>query len=221
MAVAAHLGIPLREYDVRIRTFIPDYTVMLSVAAGALGAATRPVTLIVDLGIGSGALALRCVKAQPGSAVVGIDEDERMLELAQRRLRGFPAAFVRGDFTGTPLPRADVVTASFALHHVATRRAKLTLYRRVHRALRPGGVFVNADCCTAGSTALQARDGLAWRAHLERTYSRRQSEAFLRAWTREDVYLPLTDELVILRAAGFKPDVVWRKGAFAVIAATR
>ncbi len=32
-------------------------------------------------------------------------------------------------------------------------------------------------------------------------------------------YFPLTTELEMLTSAGFLPDVVWRRGSFAVIAA--
>jgi tRNA (cmo5U34)-methyltransferase len=221
MAVTTHLRIPLRQYDARIRTFIPDYVAMLDAAAGALVVAARPVRLILDLGIGSGALARRCARACPGAAVIGIDEDAGMIALAQRRLRQVRAGFVNGNFVTAPLPKADAVTASFALHHVRTARAKAGLYRRIYRALGPGGVFVTADCCTASSAVLRARDRNAWRVHLERAYSRRRAEMFLRAWAREDVYVPLEDELAMMRAAGFRPDVVWRKGAFAVIGALK
>jgi hypothetical protein len=33
------------------------------------------------------------------------------------------------------------------------------------------------------------------------------------------VYFPLRAELVMLSNAGFRPDVIWRSGAFSVIAA--
>ena len=39
------------------------------------------------------------------------------------------------------------------------------------------------------------------------------------AWAQEDVYVPLPQELELLRDAGFIPEVVWRQGVFAVIAA--
>jgi hypothetical protein len=41
MGVAAHLGIRLREYDARIRTFIPHYEEMLD-AAAAVAATGAP-----------------------------------------------------------------------------------------------------------------------------------------------------------------------------------
>src|ERR1051325_9461935 len=87
MAVAAHLGIDVRDYDRRIRTFIPDYEVMLDAAAAATALLAPPSPVILDLGTGSGALADRCRRAIHRARIVGIDEDESMLAMAHRRLR--------------------------------------------------------------------------------------------------------------------------------------
>jgi tRNA (cmo5U34)-methyltransferase len=221
VTVSSHLGIALSEYDARIRTFIPDYSSMLDAAVSALEGATRPLRVVLDLGIGSGALAWRCAQVQPQARLVGIDTDAGMLALARRRLRGVPTVLVHKDLARAAFPRCDAITASFALHHIRTKRQKATLYARAFAALSPGGVFVNADCCPASNGRLHARDRAAWRAHLERSYSRRAAEAFLRAWAREDVYFTLDAEVAMLQAAGFRPDIAWRQGAFAVVAAYR
>jgi SAM-dependent methyltransferase len=216
MGAAGHLGIQLRDYDARIRTFIPRYEEMLDVAAAALKALDGRAPLVLDLGVGSGALAARCVAAAAGARIVGVDSDEDMLALARKRLGGRLTA-VSGDFLSTPLPQCDVVTASFALHHVPTRRRKAVMYARCFAALRPGGLLVNADCCLASNPRLQALDRAAWRAHLQRRYSRTRAERFLRAWAQEDVYFRFEDEINLLQAAGFTVDVPWRRDGFAVI----
>src|SRR5216683_3327425 len=168
MGVAAHLGIRLAEYDGRIRTFIPDYEEMIEVAAAAVPARART---LVDLGIGTGALSARCLETAPGIRIVGIDVDPEILTLAARRLRD-RATLATGTFLRTPLPACDAVVASFALHHVRTRDAKASLYRRIRAALRPRGVFVTVDCHPAsdGQAADSQRD--AWTAHLRRSYSK-------------------------------------------------
>jgi tRNA (cmo5U34)-methyltransferase len=217
MGVAAHLGIDLAEYDARIRTFIPEYEEMLDVAAAAIPARTRT---IVDLGTGTGALAARCLDAAPRARVVGIDADPDILTLAARRLRG-RATFTCGTFLRAPLPACDAVVASFALHHVRTRSAKSRLYRRIHEALRPGGLFVSVDCqpAAARTSARAQRD--AWKAHLRRAYTAQRATALLDAWSREDVYVPLESEIGLLRTNGFSVEVLWRKNAFAVLMGTR
>ena len=217
MSVAAHLGIRLSEYDHRIRTFIPGYDEMLDAAAAIVSPNARA---IVDLGIGTGALAARCLRRARQASVVGIDADADIAALAARRI-GARATLVRGSFLRVTLPRADAFVASFALHHVRTRAAKTRLYRRVRRSLRPGGVFVSADCHPAGNRTLAAAQKDAWRAHLRRSYPPAQASALLHAWAREDVYVPLNVEVTLLRRAGFRVEVVWRRDAFAVVAGSR
>src|SRR5207302_1411304 len=136
----------------------------LDVAAGAVPPRARR---IVDLGIGTGALAARCLARAPRAAVVGIDADADMLAAAARRL-GSRAAFVVDSFLQAPLPSCDAVVASFALHHVRTRNAKRRLYRRIHSALRPGGVLVVVDCQPSRDSQVAARERDAWTAPMRR-----------------------------------------------------
>jgi ubiquinone/menaquinone biosynthesis C-methylase UbiE len=214
--VAAHLGIELQEYDARIRTFIPDYEAMLDAAAASVPADART---IVDLGTGTGALAQHCLEQARRASIVGIDADAGILQIAAKRL-GNRARLVCGSFVRTALPAADAVVASYALHHVRTRTAKSVLYDRVRAALRRGGVFITVDCHPASSRPLARRQRDAWRAHLRKTYSRREADALLAAWAREDVYVPLADEMDLLQRSGLSAEVIWRKGSFAVISAS-
>lgn len=220
MGAAAHLRIRTRDYDARIRTFIPHYENMLDAAAAALKLIRRPAPVLVDLGVGSGELAARCLKALPHARVIGIDTDPDMLALARRRL-GTRLDARQGDFLSTPLPRCDAIVASFALHHVPTRHKKTRLYARCFAALRPGGVLVNADRCLASDPRLQALDRAAWHAHLQRRYGPRRAERFLRAWAGEDVYFPLDDEIELMQGAGFATDVPWRRDGFAIVVGAR
>jgi len=217
MSVAAHLGIAIDEYDRRIRTFIPMYDEMLDAAALTVG---RRTGVILDLGIGTGALAARCLVHSPGARIVGVDADPEMLKLAARRLPA-TATLTRANFLRSALPRADAAIASFALHHVRTRSAKTKFYRRLRKALPPGGIFVSADShpdVDRGSAAAQRE---AWLAHLRKTYGPQEAVKLLDSWRDEDVYQPLDVETDLLRRAGFQVTVPWRRDGFAVIRAVR
>jgi ubiquinone/menaquinone biosynthesis C-methylase UbiE len=216
MSVSSHLGIKLTDYDARIRTFIPDYDEMLDVAAGAVPARTRT---IVDLGVGTGALSARCLARATRARVVGIDVDPGIVTLAARRLRHHRATFTTGSFLRTPLPPCDAMVASFALHHVRTQAAKRALYRRICAALGRDGVFVVVDCQPASDPAVRRAQRDAWLAHLCRWHSARQASALLAAWSHEDVYVPLEREMELMRLTGFRVEVLWRRGAFAVLRA--
>lgn len=221
MGVASHLHIRLEEYDARIRTFVPHYEEMLAAAAHAVATLDRDAPEVVDLGSGTGALAHEILRTRPDARVIAVDEDTGMLDVARQRLAaaGAQAQVVHAAFAGYTLPACDAVAASLALHHVRTKEEKRALYRRCRSAIRPGGLLVSADCCPASDPRLAAEGHRAWRAHLRRAYSDDEADQFLAAWAIEDVYFGLADELAMLRDAGFAPDVVWRAGAMAVIAA--
>ena len=221
MGAAAHLGIDLAEYDARIRTFIPGYDSLLAAAADALALTVRrrrPV--VVDLGVGTGALTAACLARVPGARIIGVDEDAGMLDAARARLGRALHSAVHDSFERAALPRCDAVVASLALHHIPTRARRLRLFRRVRAALGRGGVLISADCHPAAPPRLAAAGRAAWLAHLAGAYTPAESRRYLRTWAREDYYATLGDEIATLQRAGFAVDVPYRSGAFAVIAAT-
>ena len=61
----------------------------------------------------------------------------------------------------------------------------------------------------------------AWLNHLRTHYSARAAAKLLDDWSREDVYVPLEREVKLLERAGFDVEIIWRKGAFAVLSARR
>jgi len=216
MGVGAHLGIEVAEYDRRIRTFIPNYEEMLDVVAAHVPPAAR---MIVDLGVGTGALAARCLRTALRAHIVGIDADRDILRLATRRMRG-RATLLCGTFLRRALPKCDAVVASFALHHVRTTASKARLHRRIAAALRPGGLFLSADCHPARARDLARRQHAGWKRHLQRSYTQSQAAAFLDDWAHEDVYVPLETEIKLMQTGGFAVEVLWRKGPFAVLLGT-
>ena len=220
MSVAEHLGIRTSEYDRQILTFIPHYADILEAAASALDALDRPARTLLDLGTGTGALAGRCVKRLKGARVIGIDSDPKMLAMAAKRL-GRALTPVVGAFESTLFPACDVVSASFSLHHIPSPETKRDVFARAFAALRPGGMLVDADCMQNGDARLQARDHEEWRRHLSVMHGRAGARKFLQAWAGEDTYFTLEQESALLRESGFAVDVAWRRGGFAVLAATK
>lgn len=221
MGVASHLGIKLADYDRSIRALIPHYSDLLEAAEAAVDAVAPVAPVVVDLGTGSGALARQILRVRPLARVIGVDEDAGMLAMARKRLSGSAFEPVAGNFERAPIPRCDLVSASFALHHIRTARRKAALYRRAHSALVKGGALVSADCALASDPTLQAAHRAAWLQHLQQKYSKRQAAAFLRAWAKEDVYFTLEQETAWLERAGFRVDVVLRLDSFATVIARK
>jgi SAM-dependent methyltransferase len=221
--VASHLGIRLDEYDARIRTFIPDYEPMLTVAAQTLSMLLDRTAHIVDVGTGTGALAAACRQQLPDVSLTLVDEDAGILDVARQRLAPVagPVTTIVGSFADIPLPRCDAVVGSFTFHHVHDGDLKRRVYRRLRDALTDRGVFMTVDCCPPAEPRLAAAGHTAWRDHLRQFYSDSDADAYLAAWAKEDVYFSLPQELDMLAGAGLTPEVIWRRELFAVIAARR
>ncbi len=99
--------------------------------------------LVIDLGCGSGLFAEPVAEA--GYDVLGIDVSAEMLKLARRRVP--KARFRRGSLHDAELPRGVAVAGIGESFNYFTGRptseATLArLFRRIHRALVPGGVLL-------------------------------------------------------------------------------
>ena len=216
-SVRRHLRLEIRAYDEMIRRFIPGYETMLDVAAGEL--ADVGAGLVLDLGAGTGALAQAILSAGGSGTVELIDVDPEMLAQARTRLAPFAgrARFTERSFLAA-LPRCDGAASSLAFHHVPVMDTKYALYRQIHDALGPGGLFVNADATMPAEPDARAATWRAWADHLV-AHGIDEERAFqhFEEWSEEDTYFPLEEELAAVAAAGFDAECVWRDGPIAVV----
>jgi ubiquinone/menaquinone biosynthesis C-methylase UbiE len=101
-----------------------------------------PGHLILDVGCGTGTLALLIAAANPHVRIAAIDPDPRALERAWRKARraGAPVSFARA--FGDSLPYADAtfdrVFSSMMFHHVP-RAEKPKVLAEIRRVLKPAG----------------------------------------------------------------------------------
>jgi ubiquinone/menaquinone biosynthesis C-methylase UbiE len=103
---------------------------------------------VLDVGCGTGTLAVAAALAAPTAKVTGLDADPSILEMARRRAssNGLEIAFHEGMSDALPYGDAsfDVVLSTLFFHHL-TDEAKRASAAELVRVLRPGGRVVVAD----------------------------------------------------------------------------
>ena len=220
-SVRCHLDVQISAYDAAIRKFIRRYETMISEAATAVAEASPE--HVVDLGAGTGALSEALLSHPPIGTVELLDVDQEMLDQARVRLGGAGdrVRFTAGSYF-EPLPSCDAVCASLSLHHISSLPEKQALYERVHGALRPGGVFVNADVMVPAEGPDRDAEYRAWVDHnVEQGIPEPRVWANFEAWAEEDTYFPVETELALLERAGFQASCRWRAAPSTVIVGIR
>jgi ubiquinone/menaquinone biosynthesis C-methylase UbiE len=103
---------------------------------------------VLDVGCGTGTLAIAAARAAPSVTVAGLDADASILARARKKAAdaGLEIKFDQGMSTALPYPDAsfDVVLSTLFFHHLPDD-AKHATAADVARVLRPGGRLVVGD----------------------------------------------------------------------------
>ena len=142
---AFHFHVLTRWYDPVVRALFPE-----SVVKSALieQACLQPGQTVLDIGSGTGTLALQIKQAQPSVIVHGLDIDIEILQLAQNKAdaAGLELKLQQGSATCLPYPDQsfDHVFTSLMMHHLITAD-KQHMLREAFRVLKPDGQLHVAD----------------------------------------------------------------------------
>jgi tRNA (cmo5U34)-methyltransferase len=211
------------EYDGLRRRLVPCFDAFYGTALEVIAAWGDPGggadrLAVLDLGAGTGLFAAMARTRFPGARLHLVDLSEAMLAQARQRFaEADEVTFETADYGAVPLDGPwDLVISALSIHHLADAD-KQTLFARIHAALRPGGLFVNAEQVIAPTPELAARDRRLWR---EAAAALGASEAEITAAEdrmRFDRCATLADQLAWLAAAGFaQVDCSFKAWQFAV-----
>lgn len=121
-------------------------------------AAIQPGESVLDLGCGTGTLAIQVKQREPAAKVLGLDGDPAMLSRARSkaRCRGASIRFDQGLSWNLPYPTAslDVILSTLFFHHLDRIGRSRTL-AEVVRVLRPGGRLHLADWGRQGTMLMK------------------------------------------------------------------
>lgn len=134
----------------------PVFLELLTEAAKRLAPGAKSV---LDIGCGAGNYTLKLLQKLPNLDCFFVDLSGKMLERAKERIEPNTSGSIetlQGDIAVLPLPenRFDIVLSGLALHHLREESDWRSVFGRVYKALKPGGVFLISDMVRQSSEIL-------------------------------------------------------------------
>jgi tRNA (cmo5U34)-methyltransferase len=214
------------SYDATRRGLIPCFDAFygsaLDLIADWRGDDIGPLR-VLDLGSGTGLFAALLLERHPDAALHLLDGSEGMLAEARRRFGDRPAIrYILGDMATADLGGDwDLVISALAIHHLDDT-AKQSLYRRIRDALRPGGLFVNAEQVLGPTPEAEERYARFWLAQVRASGTPEAEIGKARDRMRHDQCATVEAQLEWLREAGFgEVDCSFKAWRFAVLSGRR
>lgn len=153
-----------QQYDMQRRQLIPCFDDFYGSAVKWLDI-PKPSPKILDLGAGTGLLSAFILAKYPKAEMTLIDFSDQMLNEARRRLAAYDnVKYIAADYLDYPFEEDNAycaVVSSLSIHHLP-HPDKQALFRKVHRLLRDGGFFINADQAAGATPFIDSRYRAMW-----------------------------------------------------------
>jgi tRNA (cmo5U34)-methyltransferase len=212
-----------QDYDTQREYIIPEMRQFYGTAVWAMES-KEPEPEILDIGAGTGLMSAYLLEKFPQAHLTLVDIAENMLDMARQRFAGREnTRYVVSDYsTGVPCGPYDIACSALSIHHLAPDEKRL-LFRRIFGALKPGGMFVNADQADGETPYFRKRYLEYWNDFLKSgPMTEAQHAEILKRRDTLDRNEKLSDQLAWLREAGFSAvDVVYRNRTFIVTVARK
>ena len=207
-------------YDTARARLIPGFIEFYAAAIDLLPADTGHV---LDLGAGTGLLSALIRERFPDAYIEMMDNSQPMLEQARARFaKDQESACILADYTKDSLGgEYDAIVSALSIHHL-TDEAKRQLFARILPALKPGGIFVNAEQILQPTPELEVGAREQWLADIRALGATGQQIADSLLRQTEDRCATIDDQLQWIREAGFtNVRCIYAQGRFAVLTASR
>ena len=173
-------------------------------------------TRVMDLGCGGGNYAVKVTSLLPDVDCTLIDLSANMLAVAEERVAAVISGKVlaiQGDYREIPLEENayDIITAGTTLHHLREDREWESVFRKVFKALKPGGTFWINDIVIGETDEINRMMLDGWLSILQKQVSQEEIELFMDRYESEDTPRPLSYQLDLMKQVGFSKTIVLHK----------
>jgi tRNA (cmo5U34)-methyltransferase len=213
-----------QDYDRTRRQYIPCFDEFYGTALQLLPANHDAPFHVLDLGAGTGLFASLARPLLPRARFTLCDISENMLVQARKRFANDAQVdFLVADYVDGDLPAGayDVILSALSIHH--TPHEKLpSVFAKVFRALKAGGIFINADQALGSTPQNEAAYEAQWLAGVRAKGCTEADIAIAQERKKADKTATMEQQLTWMRDAGFVNVDCWYKNyRFAVYAGER
>ena len=171
---------------------------------------------IMDLGCGGGNYAVKVASLLPDVDCTLVDISSNMLERAVERVAEIISGKVtalHGDYRELDLAEKqfDVITAGTTLHHLRGDDEWELVFRKIYKALKPGGTFWINDIVIGETNEITQMMLDGWVSMLRKQVSPEEVDMYLDRYESEDTPRTLSYQLDLLKQVGFKETFVLHK----------
>ncbi len=174
---------------------------------------------VLDLGAGTGLLSAFVRERFPDAHLHMIDSSDSMLAQARQRFsRDQETVFQLADYTTAQWgSQYDAVISALSIHHLEDA-AKKQLFEKIHNAVKPGGIFINAEQILAPTPQLEEQAKADWLAEVRALGATDEEVAASLLRQTEDRSATVADQLRWMQHAGLKNvRCSFAQGRFAVL----
>jgi len=210
MRISAKSNQYAERYDQARQKLIPCYSDFYKTIIKIIPFASSTPLSVADLGAGTGLLSEQILKVFPHSNMTLVDISEEMLNIAKSRLNVYPnVEYQLSDYSNEmPSGHYDLIVSALSIHHL-TDKNKKQLFRGIKNALKPNGIFINADQVLGESEEIENLYYSTWLAEVKRNSitETELSEALDRM--KEDKMATLSSQIEWLKESGFSEVNCW------------
>ena len=198
-----------------------DARLVLDLVAQTAATHVKPGSSVLDLGCGAGNFTLRVMEETGALDCHLADLSLPMLERAMSRVRAAGATGVQtyqGDLRELAFEegRFDIILAGMVLHHLRDDEDWVSVFRLLHRWLKPGGRIYVSDFVTFDSPGIQEMSWGRYGDYLTSLGGESYRDKVFAYIEKEDTPRSLAFQLELLRTTGFSSwDVLHRNVVFA------
>ncbi|MCL2303899.1 MAG: class I SAM-dependent methyltransferase [Planctomycetaceae bacterium] len=167
------------SYDSQRKLLIPCFDDFYGLSVSFLKKIKNSTRSVLDLGAGTGLLAMYLYDKYPNARFTLVDISEQMLDIARQRFCGQPDfAYLTLDYSREfPPGQFDLIASALSIHHLENEDKRL-LYSKIYNQLEKGGYLLNLDQFDASSGEMKRSYNDYWYEYIIGKFPSKDQEIF-------------------------------------------